>query len=181
MTDEQPTLIEPTEALRDEYLACLAEFGGGHVHGAGPRMREGEAFAAFVARLAEYAAGAHLPEDLVPASTFWLVRGGRMVGTCNIRHALTDALRSYGGHIGYSVRPSEQGKGYGTLLLRLALDKARGLGIARALITCERPNVASARVIEANGGVLDSEGFDEIEGKMMRRYWVDTVRRAGPG
>ena len=176
MTDEQPILIEPTERLRDEYLAFVAEFGDDHVEGGGPAMREDEPFAQFLRRLADCAAGVHLPEGEAPASTYWLVRDGRILGTCNIRHELTESLRSYGGHIGYSVRPSERRKGYGTELLRLALDKARQLGLARALVTCEKRNVASARVIEANGGVLESEGLDAREGKRMKRYWIDLGR-----
>ena len=58
MTDEEAKLIEPTAALRDGYLAYLAEFAGGHVHGAGPRMADGETSAQFVRRLADYAGGA---------------------------------------------------------------------------------------------------------------------------
>ena len=43
----------------------------------------------------------------------------------SIRHRLTDDLKRYGGHIGYDVRYSEWNKGYGTLMLRLALEKAK--------------------------------------------------------
>ena len=50
--------------------------------------------------------------------------------------------------------PPLRGKGYGTQMLRFALEKARALGIERALVTCDDNNIASARVIENNGGKL---------------------------
>ena len=88
-------------------------------------------------------------------------------------HWLTDALRDWGGHIRYGVRPSERNKGYGTLMLKLALDKARALGIGRVLITCGKDNIASQRVILKNGGVLDSESYSEQAGRVTQRYWID--------
>ena len=47
------------------------------------------------------------------------------IGEISIRHRLTDDPKCYGGHIGYSVRYSEWNKGYGTLMLRLALEKQK--------------------------------------------------------
>lgn len=78
--------------------------------------------------------------------------------------------RHIGGHIGYGIRPSERRKGYATVLLNLALIKARELGIQRALVTCDRDNIGSAKTIMNNGGVLDSE--DEVDGTIIQRYWV---------
>ena len=53
-------------------------------------------------------------EERVPAETYFLVResDNRIVGTINIRLALNHTLWNYGGHIGYSIRPSERHKGY---------------------------------------------------------------------
>mgnify|MGYP002236365423 FL=1 len=44
----------------------------------------------------------------------------------NLRHHLNDYLLAYGGHIGYSVRPSERKNGYASQMLRLTLEKAPG-------------------------------------------------------
>jgi predicted acetyltransferase len=58
------------------------------------------------------------------------------------------------GHIGYAVVPWKQGRGYATLALRSLLPEARALGLAFVEVTTDPDNVASQRVIEANGGVL---------------------------
>lgn len=68
-----------------------------------------------------YEKGINLPENYVPASYFWLVRGNDFIGEISIRHRLTPALEKYGGHIGYKIRYSEWNKGYGTKMLVLAL------------------------------------------------------------
>jgi predicted acetyltransferase len=53
-------------------------------------------------------------------------------------------------------------------MLREPLIVARGLGIDRALVTCNVDNVGSRKVIERNGGVLE----DERAGKL--RFWMPT-------
>jgi predicted acetyltransferase len=64
---------------------------------------------------------------LVPHSTFWLIDGqGEILAVSKLRHALTDYLLKWGGHIGYGVRPVMRRRGYGTEILRLTLLKARG-------------------------------------------------------
>jgi predicted acetyltransferase len=173
-------LVEPSEALREAYLDFLADFaraGEKEIHGAGRESVED--FAAFVCDLREQARGVNVPPGRLPASRFWLVRQGRVLGTCGLRHRLNDYLRNYGGHIGYSVRPAERNKGYGTLMLRLALDKARALGLERVLVTCDKDNVSSARVIQKNGGVLESEGIDPSDAKVIQRYWIELRPAAG--
>jgi predicted acetyltransferase len=173
MPEERIQLVEPTEELRGAYIDFMEDFrtaGEPEPHGSeGAR----DDFSGFLGRLRDEAKGVGLPEGWVPASMYWLVSGGRILGTCGLRHRLTEALRDYGGHIGYSVRPSERQKGYATLMLKLVLEKARQLGIRRALITCDRNNIASARVIQKNGGVLDSEGYSPRAGRVTQRYWID--------
>jgi len=71
-----------------------------------------------------------------------------------------------GGHIGYDVRPSARRRGHATAMLRMGLIVARGLGIKRALVTCDVGNVGSRAVIERSGGVLE----DERSGTL--RFWM---------
>ena len=58
------------------------------------------------------------------------------------------------GHIGYSVVPWKRRRGYATRALALFLDDVRPEGIEYVELTTGVENAASARVIEANGGVL---------------------------
>ena len=109
-----------------------------------------------------------LPPDLVHQTVLWFVEGNEFLGRLSIRHRLTPPLRELGGHIGYCVRPSARRRGYATQMLAQSLPVAAGLGIDPALVTCDVDNVASRKVIEAAGGVLE----DERHGKL--RFWVPT-------
>ena len=117
--------------------------------------------------------GINLPENYVPASTYFCVRrsDNKVVGVCNIRHTLSDTLFKYGGHIGQTIRPSERGKGYGTKQLLMALDKCFELGIKNVLITCDEENKASARTIEKCMGKY--ENTVKYNGELLRRYWIN--------
>ena len=71
----------------------------------------------------------------------------------------------------------------GSPLAIVHVARAVERGIKRALLTCDKKNVASAKVIEKNGGVLESEGFSQEPGKVVRRYWIDLSedpRRSSP-
>lgn len=58
------------------------------------------------------------------------------------------------GHVGYSVVPWRQGRGYATKALRHFLADLPPLGLRYVELTCNTDNAASRRVIEVNGGVL---------------------------
>src|SRR5438105_15867812 len=58
------------------------------------------------------------------------------------------------GHIGYAVVPWKQRRGYAKSALRLILPEARAVGLPYVEITTDPDNIASQRVIEANGGIL---------------------------
>ena len=121
-----------------------------------------------------------VPDGLVPATQCIYVResDGKIVGMLQIRHYLNEYLEKFGGHVGYSVAPSERRKGYASAMLRAALEKCRALGIESVLITCYRENEASRRTILKNGGVYDSTVFEEKDGKYCERYWID-LSKAG--
>jgi predicted acetyltransferase len=110
---------------------------------------------------------------LVEASQYLAVRisDKRIVGLINIRHTLNDYLFQLGGHIGYSVRKSDRRKGYAKEMLRLALEKCKELNIDRVLVTCDKDNIASAKTITGNGGVLENEVLEERG--ITQRYWIN--------
>lgn len=110
--------------------------------------------------------------NLVDQTSYILVdEMGHIYGGTNIRHELNEALYIHGGHIGYLIRPSERMKGYGSFLLKLALEKCREIHIDTVLVTCREDNIGSAKVIENNGGVYENSMLCEENNLMFRRYW----------
>lgn len=163
-------LIEPSMDYAESFEEAVLEFKGEPIHG----FNMGTPFttvADAIDRMEQSARGENLPEGWVPSHTYWLIDDQRVIGIVNIRHYLTPALEKRNGHIGYSIRPSEQKKGYGTELLRLALQKAKELGIHRALLTCDENNLGSRRIIEKNGGEL--QDIIEVDGDAVMRFWIE--------
>ncbi len=109
----------------------------------------------------------------VPETVYWGVVGSEYVGRVSLRHTLNAGLEAWGGHIGYQVRLSRRGRGYGHALLVGVLPHARALGLERVLLHCDDANVASARVIEGAGGVFvgHTSNLDE-PGQQGRAYWL---------
>ena len=163
-------LIEPAEELRAEFLEMAQEYSAAGEDRYQDALND---FHAYVRGLSDGARGTGLPAGRVPYSTFWLASGRRLIGRSSIRHYLTADLAYEGGHVGYDIRPAERGKGYGTLILRQTLGEARRLGIGRVLLTCDADNVASAKVIEKNGGRLRDQAVSKRSGKLISRYWIE--------
>jgi len=169
------SLIDPTSTLGEQALAMINEIGpdDGGFQGLERPLTPGT-LAKYIAQLLDEAAGRGLPQGYVPMNTYWLLGGGnQLLGISRLRHRLTDSLTRRGGHIGYWVRPRERGKGYGTRLLSLTCQKAAALGIERILVTCSRTNNWSVRIIEGNGGILDSSLSNSAEDPELH-FWIDT-------
>jgi predicted acetyltransferase len=98
---------------------------------------------------------------------------GTLVGRASLRFELNEFFAERGGHVGYGVAPTQRRKGYATEILHQALIVLRAEGIERVLVTCADDNVASARTIERNGGVLESIVRLEDEDENLRRYWIN--------
>ena len=127
-------------------------------------------FASFVA--ARLADPHRRTEAFVPRTHLWAVTEEQFVGRLSIRHALNDALRVEGGHIGYDTVPSFRGRGVATEMLRQSLPVARALGLTAVLLTCDDTNAASIRVIERNGGSLRETKALHTDRPLKRYYWI---------
>ncbi len=109
----------------------------------------------------------------VPAHTYLAVRKSddKVVGIIDLRHHINHPiLGTWGGHCGYSVRPSERRKGYASEMLRLNIQNAKAREIEKLLVTCNVKNVASEKTILANGGVY--EKTIDVDGSKIKRYWI---------
>lgn len=167
---EKPFLSPPDVRYKDTFIEAMREF-----------EKEGQrppwSYVALENHFDEYVETVLSNESdplpgLVAQTSYWLIVDGQYAGTIDIRHKLTPALRKYGGHIGYQIRPSFRKKGYGTLQLKLCLPHAWQRGFERLLITCDDDNTGSQKIIEANGGVLQDK-VDNGRAMLTRRYWID--------
>jgi predicted acetyltransferase len=172
-------LVAPSLRHARSHVAALRE---GFRRGAQDRLSEWRIkqieadFARYIEAITAQTGSVRLPTGetvpKVPFSVFWLVEGDAFIGEASIRHELNAHLLKEGGHVGYGIRPSRQRQGYGKLILALALEQCRLLGIERVLVTCFADNVASARIIEANGGALENVIADPAGRGPLRRYWI---------
>jgi predicted acetyltransferase len=166
MTD----LVLPSLDLYDAWADCVREFGTETIHGSGAWWIEDfgpdrGSCQRLVERARELVETP--PEGLVRSDCYWVGQGSAIIGFLMLRHELgNDFLRTEGGHIGYSIRPSYRRQGHASRALALSLDLALEIGLDRVLVTCDEPNLASARTIESQGGVFESV----FNGK--RRYWI---------
>ena len=96
----------------------------------------------------------NLEDWMVPQTSYWLFDDECPLGYGRIRHYLNDKLRETSGHIGYAIRSTERGKGYGNQILFLLLNECRKLNIEKVQIGANSDNTASNKVILKNGGVL---------------------------
>ena len=168
-------LIEPCLELEIQYMDMVRDFTASGEIQYHPefRLAIGD-FPAYVSNCKKWEQGIDLPDEWVPESTFWLIREDNVIlGTCSLRHKLSDKLRTFGGHIGYQIRPSQRKKDYGTTILKLALVEAKRLGLKQVLITCDDENIASIKIIERNTGILKDKCDRDKPGKLTRRYWID--------
>ena len=97
----------------------------------------------------------------------------RIVGMIDIRLALNDFLKKYGGNIGYSIRPTERRKGYNKINLYLALKFCQENGLKEVLLDCEINNLGSANTILSLGGVLVKEDINEISNTIMKDFIIN--------
>ena len=102
-----------------------------------------------------------------PTVTYIMYVNDFPIGYICMRIEIDDQWKKWSGNFYYAIRISERKKGYGTKILELALDEFKKLGFEEIYGQSSAGNVASAKVIENNGGIL----LDEIDG--TRYYKIE--------
>ena len=103
----------------------------------------------------------------------------KIVGSGSIRlnPEIDEYTEKVCGHLFYQIIPSKRGKGYGTILCHLLLEKMYELGFKEALIACFNSNIGSRKIIENNSGEFIEFYYDENEENpnwaKNRRYRFD--------
>ena len=178
------TLVWPSRERLASYASALERgWSPDHVRGAAAAREQLEKIAAdagaFLGSLVDREAKGDpitLPDgttvERLPGYNRW-IWDGEFCGVVGFRWARgTEALPPHClGHIGYSIVPWKRGRGYATQALRDLLPDAKGEGLRYVELVTDDDNVASQRVIEANGGVIVEEFIKPaVYGRNKRAY-----------
>ena len=166
-------LLKPSRAAESmirEYRQEYLDYGENHINGS-CGLAHFDRFDEWLALVGSIEKE-RLSIDGVHASTFFSVRksDGKIIGSIQLRHSLTDDLKKHGGHIGYGIRPTERRKGYGKQQLLLVLGVAKKMGIPKVMISCNQDNPASAHTIKSCGGILTEQ--NTYRGIAQLIYWI---------
>lgn len=86
----------------------------------------------------------------VPCTLYFLMNNsGEILGSIEINHANT-----HRGHLHAGIAPWNRNKGYGSVMLKLALDKCREMKFSRVEICPYKNNIGAIKTIVNNGGIL---------------------------
>ena len=173
---ESIILVIPDITFKEEAINFIEEFKefNSNINGTGGLDRYLENYDNWLKKLDRDLDYENIKPDRVPANTYFAITENyrKIIGMINIRHRLNNHLIEKGGHIGFGVRLKEIRKGYATKILSLGLTRCKELKIQSVLITCDKDNVASAKTIQKNGGIMENEIYDKDTNKIIQRYWI---------
>ena len=104
---------------------------------------------------------------------YFFMSGDKIIGAISIRLKKNAQNIGLDGHCGFGIRPSERKKGYATKMLNMALPIIKERSINPLVITCDKENIGSAKVILNNGGVLMDEVMGEKSEKPVQIYHMN--------
>ena len=171
-------LVFPTYAYKDKAIRFIDEFYeyDSQINGSGglDRYLKTSTYEEWIGKIHGDMDIANIPESKVPALTYFYVReeDDQILGMVNIRLALNDFLKREGGHIGYCVRPTERQKHHATQMLQEALNVLDAIGIREVIVTCDKSNIASAKVIQNCGGNLAEELYSNVFKSKIQKYII---------
>lgn len=170
-------LVTPSSGYEKAFHAFYDDFSKNDPENADYYQAAKIDFSCYVQSLLDESKGINLREGFVPCSHFWLMDDkDNIVGVIRVRHHIdNEFLALECGHIGYDVAPSHRQKGYGTAMLKLALPKAKLLGISKALVMADEDNLASQKIIKANGGQYVKTVVGKVNKWPIVHFWVECV------
>ena len=173
---EEPTLERKKDAI--DYLNELKEHGSS-INGTSGLDKYLEDYEGWLKKI-EKDKNATVTDETVPKRVYFLVRceDNKIVGMCAIRLKLNEKYMFYGRNIGYSIRPTERGKGYNKINLYLALKVCHEFGVEKALLDVDAGNIASWKTMEALGGHMDEEIVSILEGHDKVRFYSIDVEKS---
>lgn len=114
-----------------------------------------ENFKQWLIKIVNISKGIGLSEGHVPETIYWIIYNENVVGIGRLRHYLNNHLLQHGGNIGYGISSAYRGKGIGKKALSLLVEESKKYDQEKVLLTVDEGNIASRKIIEDNGGVLD--------------------------
>ncbi|MEZ8042098.1 GNAT family N-acetyltransferase [Vibrio sp. 1F263] len=124
----------------------------------------------YLKRRVAYSKGEELPEGWTPASTYFCIDSGQILGVIRVRHGTSEYIHDVIGHIGYETLPQARGQGIASHMLSWV---QRHVLTENAIITCEYGNVASQKVIEKCGGQFLNTFYSEQDKHEVLRYQLE--------
>ncbi|OED63858.1 GNAT family N-acetyltransferase [Vibrio tasmaniensis ZS-17] len=125
---------------------------------------------AYLKRRIAYSKGECLPEGWTPASTYFCIDSGQILGVIRVRHGTSEYIHNVIGHIGYETLPQARGQGIASHMLSWVQCHVL---TENAIITCEHGNVASQKVIEKCGGQFLNTFYSEQDKHEVLRYQLN--------
>ncbi|MCF7505599.1 GNAT family N-acetyltransferase [Vibrio sp. L3-7] len=125
---------------------------------------------AYLKRRVAYSKGECLPEGWTPASTYFCIDSGQILGVVRVRHGTSEYIHNVIGHIGYETLPQARGQGIASHMLSWV---QRYVLVESAIITCDCNNIASQKVIEKCGGQFLNTFYSEQDQQEVLRYQLD--------
>ena len=104
---------------------------------------------------------------------YFFINNGKILGAITIRPKKNMHNIGLDCHCLYGIRPTERNKGYATKMLQQALPIMKSHRINPVVITCDKENIGSSKVILKNGGLFVEEVIDEKTGRIIHIYNIN--------
>lgn len=166
--DNNVDVVKPSVEYLESYITALREY---HKEGIYLNQKEEDVRKNFSNIISELNNESSDPSK--GHISYFIVDKDGYAGKVSLEYAFNEQTKKKEGYIGYNVIPSKREKGYGGEALALTLYKARLLGLKTILLTCLDTNIASKKIIEKNGGVLQRKEEERDGKRNILTYFIN--------